>query len=73
MFVSSDDGDARPIQFGDTVEARTKFRVIGISERSTDGLNLGVSEEDGPFCQLEMQACGTIKTLELLASDLRRA
>lgn len=72
MFMSSGDGDARPIQLGDIVEARTKFRVVGISERSTDGLNLGVSEEDGPFCQLEVQACGTTKTLELLASDLRR-
>lgn len=61
-----------PIQLGDTVEARTKFRVVGISERSTDGLRLGASEENGPFCQLEVDACGTIKTLELLASDLRR-
>lgn len=70
-MLGDQQGD-RPIQLGDTVEARTKFRVIGISERSTDGLRLGVSQEDGPFCQLEVQACGTIKTLELLASDLRR-
>lgn len=71
-FVANSKTSDRPIKLGDTVEARTKFRVIGISERSTDGLNLGVSDEDGPFCQLEVQACGTIKTLELLASDLRR-
>lgn len=62
----------RPIQLGDTVEIRTPIRVVGMSERSTDGHNLGVSKDDGPFCQIEVQGVLTNHIVEILASDLRR-
>lgn len=62
----------RPIQVGDTVEITSKFRVVGMSERSTDGQFCLSDKESGLFCQLEMDGYGFVKEIEVTASDLRR-